>query len=48
MLSVIEKHAKWHKKQLKAPKGKKKIVEKVKAIKKAFKNYAEKREKRVS
>ncbi|MEM3391898.1 MAG: hypothetical protein QXL69_00985 [Candidatus Bathyarchaeia archaeon] len=41
-MSVIEKHAKWHKKQLKTPKGRRKISEKIKAIKKAFKDYAEK------
>jgi len=43
-LSAIEKHAKWHKQQLKAPKGRKKIKEKIKMIKKAFKEYAEKHE----
>lgn len=41
-MSVIEKHAKWHKKQLKALKGRRKIKEKIKAIKKAFKDYVEK------
>ncbi len=39
-MSAIEKHAKWHKKQLKTPKGREKILNKVKMIKKAFKKYA--------
>lgn len=40
-MSALEKHAKWHK-SLKGPKGKKKLKDKLKAIKKAFKEYAEK------
>lgn len=41
-MSALEKHARWHR-GLKRPKGKKKIKDKLKAIKKAFKEYAERR-----